>query len=150
MGMDIQQLITKELIVFDDTIRSKDSLFECLGDRLEASGRIKNSKKIIKDFLKRESEISTGIEEGFGIPHAKSKYALVPTLCFIHSGRITDYVGIDEQPIECVFAIAVPKHSADEHLEILSSLSRRLIDPTFRQQLKKAVTATEVLAILNQ
>lgn len=150
MKMNIEQLITEELIIFDETIRSKSSLFDCLGRRLEASGRVKNSKKIIKDFLKRENETSTGIEDGFGIPHAKSKYVLEPTLCFIHSGRITDYVGMDEQPIECVFAIAVPKKSADEHLEILSSLSRKLIDPVFRQQLKETVTAEEILTCLTE
>ena len=71
MEMNIEQLITEELIIFDETIRSKSSLFDCLGRRLEASGRVKNSKKIIKDFLKRENETSTGIEDGFGIPHAK-------------------------------------------------------------------------------
>ncbi len=54
--MNIEQLITEELIIFDETIRSKSSLFDCLGRRLEASGRVKNSKKIIKDFLKRENE----------------------------------------------------------------------------------------------
>lgn len=56
MKMNIEQLITEELIIFDETIRSKSSLFDCLGRRLEASGRVKNSKKIIKDFLKRENE----------------------------------------------------------------------------------------------
>ena len=68
--MNIEQLITEELIIFDETIRSKSSLFDCLGRRLEASGRVKNSKKIIKDFLKRENETSTGIEDGFGIRHS--------------------------------------------------------------------------------
>ncbi len=148
--MNIEQLMTEELIIFDETIRSKRSLFDCLGRRLETSGRVKNSKKIIKDFFKREKEGSTGIEDGFGIPHAKSKYALVPTLCFIHSGRIADYIGMDEEPIDCVFAIVVPNDSADEHLEILSALSRRLMDPTFRQQVKKAVTAAEVLTMLRR
>ena len=146
--MDISQLLSEDLILFDDDIRSKKSLFERLGNALEATGRVKNAKKIIKAFYKREEEVSTGIEDGFGIPHAKSKYVLVPTLCFIHSGKIKEYLGLDGIPIECVFAIVVPQKSSDIHLEILSALSRKLMDQTFRQQLKGAKSAAEIMTIL--
>ena len=146
--MDISQLLSEDLILFDDEIRSKKSLFERLGNALEATGRVKNAKKIIKAFYKREEEVSTGIEDGFGIPHAKSKYVLVPTLCFIHSGKIKEYLGLDGEPIECVFSIVVPQKDSDSHLEILSALSRKLMDQTFRQQLKGAKSAAEIMTIL--
>ncbi|MEY8444972.1 PTS sugar transporter subunit IIA [Enterococcus ratti] len=146
--MTISQLILEDLILFDDSIRSKKSLFECLGNMLESAGRIKDSKKIIRAFFKREAEVSTGIEDGFGIPHAKSKYVLVPTVCFIHSGKITEYLGVDGIPIEYVFAIVVPSKSSASHLEILSMLSRQLVDSSFRKQIKEATSRKKIMTIL--
>ena len=103
-------------------------MFEKLGQLLEEEQRVSKAKKVIKDLYRREEETSTGIEDGFGIPHAKSKAVLQPTICFAHTGKITDYVGLDGRNIEWVFAILVPQKTADIHLEILSKLSRKLMN----------------------
>ena len=52
--MEISQLISEELILFDDSIRSKKSLFEYIGTTLETTHRVKSAKKIIKALFKRE------------------------------------------------------------------------------------------------
>ena len=107
-------------------------------------------KNVIKDLYRREEETSTGIEDGFGIPHAKSKAVLQPTICFAHTGKITDYVGLDGRNIEWVFAILVPQKTAYIHLEILSKLSRKLMNESFRTQLKNAGSPMEVLEIMSK
>ena len=146
--MELKEIMLNDLIIFDEGIRSKDDLFDCLAKRLEEQNRVSKAKRIVKDLYKREKETSTGIEDGFGIPHAKSKYVLEPTVCFAHTGLMEDYVGLDGKPVECVFAILVPQKAVDLHLDILSGLSRRLMNQDFRDQLKKAKTAAEVLHIL--
>ncbi|EMF0277187.1 PTS sugar transporter subunit IIA [Enterococcus hirae] len=146
--MEISQLISEELILFDDSIRSKKSLFECIGTTLETTHRVKSAKKIIKALFKREEEVPTGIEAGFGIPHAKSKAVITPTICFVRSSQITEYLGLDGEPIAYTFAIVVPANAADSHLEILSALSRRLVDPNFRNQIKEATSASEIMTVL--
>ncbi|OTO20304.1 hypothetical protein A5875_001654 [Enterococcus sp. 3H8_DIV0648] len=93
--MKLVDLMMNDLIIFDDSIRSKDELFEKLGHILEEKNRVTKAKKIIKDLYRREAETSTGIEAGFGIPHAKSKAVLQPTICFVHTGKMSDYVGLD-------------------------------------------------------
>lgn len=125
-------------------------MFEKLGQLLEEEQRVSKAKKVIKDLYRREEETSTGIEDGFGIPHAKSKAVLQPTICFAHTGKITDYVGLDGRNIEWVFAILVPQKTADIHLEILSKLSRKLMNESFRTQLKNAGSPMEVLEIMSK
>ena len=142
--MRFDQLIAEELIVFDPSIDSKGSLFERIGDVL------RNVQKVVKALFKREEEISTGIEDGFGIPHAKSKYVTKPALCFFHTAKLTDYSGIDEMPIEYIFAIVVPEKSADMHLEILSTLSRRLMNADFRKGIKEATTPADIIRQISQ
>ncbi|EAF3606675.1 PTS sugar transporter subunit IIA, partial [Listeria monocytogenes] len=112
-------------------------------------GSITNPKKFIRDLYKREEETSTGIEDGFGIPHAKSKYVKEPLIVFVHSGIINDYFGLDDSPIECSFLIGVPKKATDVHLQILSELSRKLMNKEFREKLKNSKNKTEIITILS-
>ncbi|PNE51630.1 PTS sugar transporter subunit IIA [Enterococcus avium] len=148
--MKLVDLMMNDLILFDESIRSKDELFETLSRLLEKKERVTKAKKVMKDLYRRESETSTGIEDGFGIPHTKSKAVLAPTICFVHTGKISDYVGLDDKEIEWVFAIFVPQKTSDMHLEILSNLSRKLMNEAFRSQLKEATDATELLEIMSK
>lgn len=146
--MNLSSMMMSDLVIFDDSIRSKRDLFEQIGQLLEENGRATKAKNIVKDLYKREAETSTGIEDGFGIPHAKSRHILKPTVCFVHGSSMKDYQGLDDQPIECVFAILVPKKNSDMHLAILSTLSRKLMNKEFRDQLKAAASSDEVMKII--
>ncbi|MBO0453078.1 MULTISPECIES: fructose PTS transporter subunit IIA [Enterococcus] len=148
--MKLVDLMMNDLVIFDESIRSKDELFSKLGHLLEENQRVTKAKKVIKDLYRREAETSTGIEDGFGIPHAQSKAVLQPTICFVRTGKMSDYTGLDGREIEWVFAILVPKKTSNIHLEILSNLSRRLMNETFRNQLKHAANAIEVIEIISK
>ncbi|MBC2199741.1 PTS sugar transporter subunit IIA [Listeria welshimeri] len=147
--MKISNLINEDRIIFDNRIQTKESLFEKVAEVLFKEGSITNTKKFIRDLYKREEETSTGIEAGFGIPHAKSKYVKEPLIVFVHSDIINDYFGLDDSPIECSFLIGVPKKATDVHLQILSELSRKLMDEKFREKLKNSKNKNEIITILS-
>ncbi len=69
--MDIGQLINERFILFDEQIRTKEELFAQASVLFESSGVISNIKKYKNDLFRREKQTSTGIEDHFGIPHAK-------------------------------------------------------------------------------
>ncbi|MFB3166689.1 PTS sugar transporter subunit IIA [Neobacillus sp. 179-C4.2 HS] len=146
--MDIISLLQPKNIIFDETINSKKELFNTMAELLEKNGCIKNKKKLIKDLEKREKLVSTGIEDGFGIPHAKSKCVVKPTIAFAHTNEISDYIALDNSKVQWSFMLAIPSNSNDIHLEILSSLSRKLMDDDFRNKLKQAKTSEDVFKIL--
>ncbi|MBF2575103.1 PTS sugar transporter subunit IIA [Listeria welshimeri] len=147
--MKILNLINEDRIIFDNRIQTKELLFEKVAEVLFKEGSITNTKKFIRDLYKREEETSTGIEAGFGIPHAKSKYVKEPLIVFVHSDIINDYFGLDDSPIECSFLIGVPKKATDVHLQILSELSRKLMDEKFREKLKNSKNKNEIITILS-
>ncbi|MBD3948739.1 PTS sugar transporter subunit IIA [Tuanshanicoccus lijuaniae] len=146
--MNLLNIVDESLIVFDKNISTKKQLFLCIAELLENQNRITNKTEIIRAFNKRESEISTGIEEGFGIPHAKSKCVNKPSIVFVHSNNIDDYIALDGTLIECSIAIVVPENDFDAHLDILSSLARKLIDKDFRNMLRESYDANEILGYL--
>lgn len=96
----------------------------------------------------REAEVSTGIEGGFGIPHAKDPCVTKPGLAFLHTGVMGDYLGLDDEPIQCAFVIVCPEGANDAHLDVLADLARRLMDDGFRGRVARARDADAVVAVL--
>ncbi|KLV25456.1 PTS sugar transporter subunit IIA [Niallia circulans] len=146
--MDISSMIDTNCILFDSTIQLKKDLFSRLATILEKSGYISSKKRFIKDLEKREKESPTGIEDGFGIPHAKSKTVKNPVIVFAHTGKIVDYVALDGSHVDCVFLLAVPEKASDIHLDILSYLARQLMNDDFKLELKQASNASDIQSLL--
>lgn len=146
--MSISNLISTNSIIFDLSINKKEELFDEIAALMSKLNVVSNTSKFKKDLYKREKEVSTGIEDNFGIPHAISRTVQTPCLAFFRTSPISDYVGLDDTEIFCTFIIALPEHKSEDHLEILSSLSRKLMNQEFRLQIKNAKTPQEVLSIL--
>lgn len=143
--MRISELLLISTINFNNSIDRKEVLFTTAGNILEENGIVTNGKKFAKDLFKREKQTSTGIEDGFGIPHAKSRHVTKPALAFIKSSEISDYEALDGSKVNNSFIIAVPKSGSDQHLEILSQLSRKLMNNDFREMIKNADTPEQIL-----
>ena len=57
---------------------------------------------------------------------------------------------LDGQPVDLVFLIAAPNTEDNVHLEVLSRLSMLLMDESFKQNLLKAKTVEEFLAVVDR
>lgn len=147
--MNAGEIMSTDFIIFDQSIKRQDELFRLLSKLLKKYNVITDENGFIKDLYKREDEISTGIEDGFGIPHAQSEFITTPVICFASTSPMKDYVGLDGKPIDQVFLIAVPMEVKEIHLDILSSLSRKLVNEDFRKSIRNASTKEEIIEIMN-
>ena len=93
----------------------------------------------------RESIISTGIGQGFAIPHVKNE--LVENF-FITMGIVRDGVewdAIDNEPVHVIFMIGGPDGKQNEYLSILSKLSLIIKNPLNKEFMLNAANASEIL-----
>jgi fructose-specific phosphotransferase system IIA component len=146
--MKIRELINLNLISLDLNAETKDGVIFELADNLHKDYRIENLKEFINEINKREELGSTGIGFGIAIPHAKSKYVMMPSLAFGRSLKGIDYESLDGELASIFFMIAMPENGSNLHLKALSLLSRSLIHEEFRQSLLNAKSKQEVLDIL--
>ena len=110
-----------------------------------------NNKELYKErVLAREAEGSTGIGEGIAIPHAKTEAVNEPGLASMIVRDGVDYESLDDEPAHLFFMIAAPAGGADVHLEVLSRLSRMLMDDDFRDALMQAKTPEEYLSTIDK
>lgn len=148
--MRIVDLLKKQSIDLNAAVADKTAAIGHLVDLMDAGGNL-NDKALYKErVLAREAEGSTGIGEGIAIPHAKTEAVNEPGLASMIVRDGVDYESLDDEPAHLFFLIAAPAGGANVHLEVLSRLSRMLMDDDFRDALMQAKMPEEYLAIIDK
>ncbi|GAA2060739.1 fructose-specific PTS transporter subunit EIIC [Streptomyces albiaxialis] len=143
----MSQLITADLVDLGLRAATKDEAARSLAERMVASGRVTDLEGFLSDVAAREAQMPTGLEGGIGIPHCRSAHVTEPTLAFGRAAEPVDF-GAPDGPADLVFLIAAPDGADSDHLTILSSLARHLMDETFTGELRAAGDAEHVAALL--
>jgi len=147
---DIDELIPQSHIALSEPPARKEACIEFLLDRMAESGRVENRQRALDALLAREAETTTGVGMGIGIPHAKTDAVSEPSLAFTRSASGVDFGSMDGEPATLIFMILVPESGGEEHLNILSSLSRALMHEEIRDRLHAAEDETAVQKTLRE
>lgn len=130
-------------------VQSKEACIEKMAETLAQAGFVVEPDTYIEAVLNREKTGSTGVGFGVAIPHGKSKGVAQSGLAFAKLANPIDWQSLDGNPVSVVFLIAVPEENAGiEHLQILVSISRKLMHEDFRNQLLEAKSVDDVFRIL--
>ncbi|WP_338972801.1 PTS sugar transporter subunit IIA [Spiroplasma endosymbiont of Panorpa germanica] len=129
---------------------SKKEAFKFIAQAFVDNNASSDYKACFKGLLAREKEGSTGFNEGIAIPHAKIKEITTPKVFVIKFKEGVEWKSIDDSKVKIAIALAIPfSNSEQQHLKILSSIARKLIDDDFRQQLNSATSAEELFKIVS-
>lgn len=143
------QVILPELVDLDVAPGSTpEAVIRHLAGLVADAGRAADAGELADAALAREAESGTGVPGGVAIPHCRSGSVAEPTLAFARLSAPVDFSGPDG-PADLVFLIAAPAGGGREHLKILSRLARGLLKKDFRAGLRGAVSAGEVVDLVN-
>jgi PTS system fructose-specific IIA component len=148
--MAFAQLLTEDTIRMELDAQRKEECIEKLAATLGELDILSDQRSFVNAVLERETLGTTGIGFGIAIPHGKSSAVKRPSIAFARLKAPIDWQSLDDQPVTMVFLSAVPEESANEHLQSLASLSRKLIHEEFRDRLANAANVQDVLDILRQ
>lgn len=144
----LEKMLMKECINLNLKSKTKEAVIDEIIDMLDRAGRLNDKEEYKKEILKRESQSSTGLEEGIAIPHAKTKAVKTPSIAFGRSSKGVDYESLDGEPSKLFFMIAAPANATDSHIEVLSKLTTLLLNEDLRKSLLNSKTEDEVLNLL--
>lgn len=150
MDYTITELMPTELITLEEPPAEKGDTIEYLLDLVSETGRINDKEATLSALMQREQETTTGVGKGIAIPHAQTNAVNQPSVAFCRSSAGLDFESMDEKPAHLIFMILVPEGGSDEHLNILSSLSRSLIHDEVREDLYEAETPGDVQAVIEE
>ena len=99
-----------------------------------------DTQEVFEAFVARERLGNTAIGHGVAIPHIRSDFVTQArgALLYMQQGVNFDDLAQPSQKVDLIFALMVPKDANDEHLKILSELTKRFSQSDFRDTMRKA------------
>jgi PTS system fructose-specific IIA component len=150
MDYDIDRLLPTAQITLEEPPAEKDETIAFLLDLVVENDRVNDRENALEALRERERETTTGVGKGIAIPHAQTDAVSEPSVAFCRSEAGLDFDSMDEQPAHLIFEILVPEGGSDDHLGILSSLSRSLMHEEVREGLYDAESPKGIQAVLGE
>ncbi|HUI21768.1 MAG TPA: PTS sugar transporter subunit IIA [Methylocella sp.] len=145
--MDLADLITPDRVIFAARASNKQQLLQDLASRAAKLLNL-DARAIFDALLAREELGSTGLGNGFALPHARIEGLDRPFGMFARLNRPIHFDSIDGKPVDLVFVLLVPTAAGSEHLGALAAVSRHLRDQDFAAELRKAANTTALCKLL--
>lgn len=148
-GLDLSRYIQKSCTIVPLAGTTREEVIRELVSSLERAGRINDHDLVLADVLEREKTVSTGMEKGLAIPHARTAGVNGMAVAVGLSPEGIDFQALDGQPARLIFLIASSPDDRGPHLQLLAAIAKRLHDDTRREAaLAAASPAQLVKAIL--
>ena len=142
--MKLSEFITENLISADLSGKTKFQLIEELLDLLHYGGKVQDRDLALKDVLAREGYLSTGLENGLAIPHAKTDGVSELVMAFGLKKDGVEFESLDNKPAHLIFLVLSPRDTSGPHIRALATITKNLKDAKRRKSLLKAQSAGEI------
>ncbi len=145
----ISKTLVTARVALDVDLTSKKRLFEQIGLMFENENRI--ARVTVFDALfAREKLGSTGLGFQVAIPHGRIKSLRETVAVFVRAKDGIPFESPDGEPVRLVFAMLVPKHANEQHLNMLSELAEMFSDADLRDELLRESDPTAIHKLLTE
>lgn len=140
-----------ENVFVAENFASRDEALSFVSNQAVKAGVADDADAVMNAFLAREAEGSTGMMEGFAIPHAKSDAITDAAVIVVKDDSgVTGWDTMDGAPVNVAIALLIPGAQAGTtHLKILSKVAEALMDEGFRATVKGSSDAAEIAKTIN-
>ena len=104
----------------------------------------------LNDILDREGYLSTGLENGLAIPHAKTDSINHLAIVFGIKREGVPFESLDGKPAENIFLVLSPKDTSGPHIQALALITRNLKDVKTREKLRESESAEDIATIFQE
>lgn len=147
--MLISDLLSPERIQFDVHSSSKKRLLELISKELARNSESLSAREIFESLCARERLGSTGLGNGVAIPHGRVKGSDTVQASFIRLKKPLAFDAIDGEPVDLLFALAVPEQCNEDHLKLLAQVAQIFSDPDLLESLRQADDSGRLLQLLS-
>jgi Kef-type K+ transport system membrane component KefB/mannitol/fructose-specific phosphotransferase system IIA component (Ntr-type) len=147
---DLLSLICPECTSLDLKGGAKDEIIRELVDLLAYRGRLLDRNLVLKDVLEREKTMSTAMQDGIALPHAKSGGVddLAVAVGIKRDG--VDFDSLDGEKSRIFILVVSPRKTSGPHVQFLAAIGTVLNDAAVREELINAGSVETVVRLLRK
>ena len=143
--MKISDILNQEMVFTGLEGSSKNDIIDSMIDLVATSPKVLDKEKVRKAIFEREKIMSTGVGNGFAIPHGKTDAVSDIVAAFAVTEDPIDYESLDEKPVRLVFLLVGKDNLVGPHIKLLSRISRLMNKEDFRRRLLDMNSPGEIL-----
>lgn len=140
-SLTIDKILAPELALCRVPASSKKRVLEYIAEQIHHRDETLSETQIFNNLIGRERLGSTGIGQGIAIPHCRLEGLDHVVGVLLTLEESVEFDAIDNQPVDLVFALVVPKEATSEHLELLSQLAEKFNERSFCDRLRQSEDA---------
>ena len=145
--MRISDILDESMIRTHMAGISKGEIIDQMIEVISRSPKVLDIEKVRTAIFDREKIMSTGVGNGFAIPHGKTDAVTDVVAAFAVTAKDIDYESLDEQPVRLVFLLVGKDSMVGPHIKLLSRISRLMNKEDFRAKLLTADSPKAVMEV---
>jgi fructose-specific phosphotransferase system IIA component len=143
--MKISDILEEKLIVPNLPGSTKEEIIDSMIELISQSPKVIEKEKVRKAIYDRERIMSTGVGNGFAVPHGKTDAVSDVVAAFGVTANPIDYQSLDDKPVRLVFLLVGKESMVGPHIKLLSRISRLMNKEDFRNRLFELKTSHDIL-----
>jgi len=147
---DILALIDPECFILDLKGNTKEEVITELVDALAVKDTLVDREQVLADVFERESTMSTGMDHGIALPHAKTDGITDTTVVVGIKKEGINFESMDGQLSQLFVLIVSPKKACSLHVQFLAAVGAILRDKTLRDAVIFSETPQEAVDLLRK
>lgn len=149
---EVPDFVKSGYVFLDQELSTRDEALTFISNKAVELGLADEAPALVEAFLSREAEGTTGMMEGFAIPHAKTPSVREAAILVVKDpAGITDWDTMDAKPVHVAIALLIPGAQAGTtHLRMLSKVAEALMDEQFRSTVRDSTDAAEIARAVNE
>ena len=145
---EITNFLTEDSIIMDCDSKSQKNTLEVISNKM-AELTSTNKDEIFQKLYEREKLGTTAFGNGIAIPHARIEGIQNAKIIILKLTKAIDFNSIDGNKVDIVMSLFVPNDNNKMHVELLSSIASLLDNQVFREKIRTANTASDVMMIID-
>ena len=145
---EITNFLTGDSIIMDCDSKSQKNTLEVISNKM-AELTSTNKDEIFQKLYEREKLGTTAFGNGIAIPHARIEGIQNAKIILLKLTEAIDFNSIDGNKVDIVMSLFVPDDNNEMHVELLSTIASLLDNQVFREKIRTANTASDVMMIID-
>ena len=148
--MKLSDYLPFDHIKYDLAGTTKIEIIEELLGLMRDLNLIDQYETALNDILDREGYLSTGLENGLAIPHAKTDSINELAIVFGLKNDGVNFESLDGKPAEFIFLVLSPKDTSGPHIQALALVTRNLKNSPVRENIRKCQSSQDIATIFQE
>nr|WP_223292846.1 cation:proton antiporter [Breznakiella homolactica] len=141
-------MLQPELISLDLKGETKDEIITEMVDLLAGQNKLLNRNEVLHDVLQREKTMSTGMQHGIALPHAKTDGVRSMSVAIGIKKDGVNFESLDGEKSRLFIMVVSPKKTSGPHIQFLAAIGAVLKDEGVREHIISADSRDDVITLL--